>query len=185
LDGISSLAARPQYGQVIIEIKVINADHDTKAAGSGRAGIGSLNKEASTVAPRGFRAGPTTLDHALVVTEEDGSTPQAYSDRDRSQASFCLGQSKAAGNGGAKPSGKITNEAKTIRRFYGTRQREVRCDVRFTPKSGHYAARLSCGRCLIEAQKIGCQAAHPRRGARDRGENRQAARSFWAGRYYG
>jgi hypothetical protein len=35
LDGISSLAARPQYGQVIIEIKVINADHDTKAAGSG------------------------------------------------------------------------------------------------------------------------------------------------------
>jgi hypothetical protein len=38
LDGISSLAARPQYGQVIIEIKVINADHDTKAAGSGLAG---------------------------------------------------------------------------------------------------------------------------------------------------
>jgi hypothetical protein len=35
LDGISSLAARPQYGQVIIEIKVISADHDTKAAGSG------------------------------------------------------------------------------------------------------------------------------------------------------
>jgi hypothetical protein len=37
--------------------------------------IGSLNKEASTVVPRGFRAGPTTLDHALLVTEEDGSTP--------------------------------------------------------------------------------------------------------------
>jgi hypothetical protein len=125
LDGISSLAARPQYGQVIIEIKVINADHDTKAAGSGRAGIGSLNKEASTVAPRGFRAGPTTLDHALVVTEEDGGTPQAYSDRDRSQASFCLGRSKAAGNGGAKPSGKITNEAKTIRRFYGIASQNV------------------------------------------------------------
>jgi hypothetical protein len=37
----------------------------------------------------------------------------------------------------AKPSGKITNEAKTIGRFYGMRQREVHCDVRFTPKSGH------------------------------------------------
>jgi hypothetical protein len=147
LDGISSLAARPQYGQVIIEIKVINADHDTKAAGSGRAGIGSLNKEASTVAPRGFRAGPTTLDHALVVTEEDGGTPQAYSDRDRSQASFCLGRSKAAGNGGAKPSGKITNEAKAIGRFYGTRQREVHCDVRFSPKSGHRRCAWECPLC--------------------------------------
>ena len=36
----------------------------------------------------------------LVVTEEDGSTLQAYSDRDRSQASFCLGQTKAVGSGG-------------------------------------------------------------------------------------
>jgi hypothetical protein len=46
-----------------------------QGGGKRRSGIGSLNKEASTVDPRGFRAGPTTLDHALVVTEEAGSTP--------------------------------------------------------------------------------------------------------------
>ena len=82
-------------------MKQLGVTSTVQGGGKRRAGIGSLNKEASTVAPRGFRAGPTTLDHALVVTEEDGSTPQAYSDRDRSQASFCLGQSTAAGNGGA------------------------------------------------------------------------------------
>jgi len=83
-------------------MKQLGVTSTVQGGGKRRAGIGSLNKEASTVAPRGFRAGPTTtLDHALVVTEEDGSTPQAYSDRDGSQASFCLGQSKAAGNGGA------------------------------------------------------------------------------------
>jgi hypothetical protein len=46
-----------------------------RAAGSGERALGSLNKEASDGYLRGFRAGPTTLDRALLVTEEDGSTP--------------------------------------------------------------------------------------------------------------
>jgi hypothetical protein len=44
---------------------------------------------------------------------------------------------KAAGSGGGEAVGPDHNEAKAIGRFYGTRQREVHCDVRFTPDSGH------------------------------------------------
>jgi len=49
-------------------------------------------KEASDVAPRGFRAGPTTLAQSE-RTEED-STFLRYSDRNRRQASF-LGHTRA------------------------------------------------------------------------------------------
>jgi hypothetical protein len=49
-----------------------------------------------------------------------------------------LRRTRAAGSGGGEAVGQDHNEAKAIGRFYGTRQREVHCDVRFTPESGHW-----------------------------------------------
>jgi hypothetical protein len=66
---------RPAFTRFVLHDEAGVQFLDSPRRREAASGIGSLNKEASDGFPRGFRAGPTTLDPALLVTAEDGSTP--------------------------------------------------------------------------------------------------------------
>jgi hypothetical protein len=67
-----------------------------RGGGSGARVIGALNKEASDGCPPGLPC----WSYELLTMRCWSQRRTAYSQRDRSQASFCLGQTKAEGSGG-------------------------------------------------------------------------------------